>query len=142
MPDSSAIQFESKRLRGLTAAECRCLRALTSGDKDSHLLAVLRERPDHARCFLARAGEEIVGWALARWFAPFEEAPRNAHISVFVNPAWRRQGLGQELVEQAAQFARTHRLTAWVYAGNAEQRAFYQTCGHPVKVTSTPFQSH
>jgi GNAT superfamily N-acetyltransferase len=91
------------------------------------------------RCFLAWSGDAIVGWSLARWFAPFEDSPRNAHISVFVDPDWRRRGLGHRLVDQAAEFAAAHRLTPWVYAGTAEQADFFRACERPVSVVATPF---
>lgn len=139
MTDLSPIRFESKPLRRITAVERRRLRVLTAGSKDSHLLHVLRERPAHVQCFLACSGDEIVGWSLARWFARFEDSPRNAHISVFVDPDWRRQGLGRQLVEQAAEFARAHRLIPWVSADTVEQSAFFQSCERPVGVVTTPF---
>ena len=139
MTDLPAIHFESKPLRCITAAESQRLRVLTAGGTDSHLLTVLRERPHNVQCFLAWDGEEIVGWSLARWFAPFEDSPRNAHVSVFVDPAWRRHGLGRVLVGQAVDFVAAHRLRPWVYAGTADQLAFVRACGHAVGVVATPF---
>jgi len=139
MTDQSAIRYESKLLRRLSLSEVRRLRVLTAGGQQSHLLAVLRERPACARCFLAWEGEVIVAWSLARWFAPFAQAPRNAHISVFVDPDWRRRGLGRRLLGQAVEFAAAHRLRPWVYAGQAEQSAFFRACDQRADVVSTPF---
>jgi GNAT superfamily N-acetyltransferase len=147
MTDQFVIRFESKPLRRIGPAESRRLRVLTAGGKQSHLLAVLRERPAHAQCFLAwGAGadgadeDQIVGWSLARWFAPFVDAPRNAHVSVFVDPAWRRLGLGRQLLGQAVGFAVAHRLRPWVYAGHQDQSAFFRACGHHTGIVGTPFQ--
>ena len=139
MTEQPAIRFESKPLRRLSLPEFRRLRALTAGGKQSHLLAVLRERPAHARCFLAWEGDEIVGWSLTRWFAPFADAPRNAHVSVFVDPVWRRLGLGRTLLGQAVEFAAAHRLRPWVYAGHADQLAFFRACDYRADVVATPF---
>lgn len=141
MTDQSAIRFESKPLRRLGQSESRRLRELTSGDRQSHLLAVLRERPEYAQCFLAWGGGEIVGWSLARWFAPFTDRPRNAHVSVFVDPAWRRLGLGRDLLGQAVEFAAAHRLRPWVYAGHSDQSAFFRACASPAGIVGTPFRS-
>lgn len=146
MTQQSAIRFESKPLRRIGPSESRRLRVLTAGGKQSHLLAVLRERPAHAQCFLARGGradgvdeEQILGWSLVRWFAPFVDAPRNAHVSVFVDPTWRRLGLGRELLGQAVEFAVAHRLRPWVYAGRPEQSAFFRACDYQAGIVGTPF---
>jgi len=139
MTDQCAIRFESKPLRRLRPSEFRRLRTLTAGGKQSHLLTVLRERPAWAQCFLAWQGEEILGWSLARWIAPLTDAPRNAHVSVFVDPAWRRLGLGRRLLDQAVEFAVGHRLRPWVYAGHADQSAFFRACDARVGVVTTPF---
>ena len=139
MSDQVPVQFEAGPLRGLALADVRRLRVLTVGGKDSHLMMLLRQRPAHARCFLARVGEEIVGWSAVRWFAPFTEAPRNAHVSVFVDPQWRRRGLGRQLLDQAVAFALTHRLRPWVYAGHGDQTAFFRACACPAGVVATPF---
>ena len=139
MASPPEIRFESRPLRAISPSERSRLRELAVGGQDSHLRMVLREHPAHVQCFLAWSGDEIVGWSLARWFAPFEDSPRNAHISVFVDPRWRRQGLGRHLIDQAAAFATAHRLIPWVYAGTAEQADFFRACGGPVKVVTTPF---
>ena len=141
MIDQSAIRFESRPLRGIGLSDARRLRALTTGDKQSHMLAVLREHPDYVQCFLAWDGDEIVGWSLARWFAPFTDSPRNAHLSVFVHPAWRRLGLGRQLLGQAVEFAVAHRLKPWVYAGRPEQSAFFRACAYQAGIVGTPFRS-
>ncbi|QVL47584.1 MAG: GNAT family N-acetyltransferase [Thiocapsa sp.] len=103
-------------------------------------LAVLREHPKQAPHFLARSEFEILGWSLVRWFKPFCERPRNAHLSVFVAPEWRRYGLGRALIEEAVQFAVTHGLTAWVYAGGSDQRDFYRRCPSVEHISDTPFR--
>ena len=139
MTSPTEIRFESRPLRDIAPLERNRLRELTDGGQDSHLRMVLREHPAHVQCFLAWSGDEIVGWSLARWFAPFEDSPHNAHISVFVDLRWRRQGLGRHLIDQAAEFASAHRLIPWVYAGTAEQAHFFRACSRPVKVVSTPF---
>lgn len=139
MTDQPSVRIEARPLRGLSLAELRRLRALTLGGRDSHLLTLLKERPVHARCWLASAEEDIVGWSAARWFAPFSEGPRNAHLSVFVDPDWRRQGVGRQLLDQAVAFALAHRLRPWVYAGHEDQSAFFRACDCPVGVVATPF---
>ncbi|WP_295386023.1 GNAT family N-acetyltransferase [uncultured Thiodictyon sp.] len=140
MTDQSAIRFESKPLRGIGRSESQRLRELTTGDRQSHMLAVLREHPEYAQCFLAWDGDEIVGWSLARWFAPFVEGPRNAHVSVFVDPAWRRLGLGRQLLGQAVEFAVAHRLRPWVSAGAPDQSAFFRACASGAGIVGTPFR--
>jgi GNAT superfamily N-acetyltransferase len=139
MTDPSAVRFEARALRGLSLAEFRRLRTLTQGGRESHLLTLLKERPVHARCYMAWAGDEIVGWSAVRWFAPFTDAPRNAHVSVFVDPDWRRRGLGRRLLDQAVEFALAHRLRPWVYAGHEDQSAFFRACASPAGVVATPF---
>ncbi|QVL47611.1 MAG: GNAT family N-acetyltransferase [Thiocapsa sp.] len=124
-------------MSALTSSERHRLRILTDGTGDSHMLAVLREHPKQALCFLARSEFEILGWSLVRWFKPFCERPRNAHLSVFVAPEWRRYGLGRALIEEAVQFAVTHGLTAWVYAGGSDQRDFYLRCPSVEHISDT-----
>ena len=65
MTKQSAIRFESKSLRRLSLAELKRLRALTTGGKQSHLLAVLRERPKHARSALRLARRRLLVAATA-----------------------------------------------------------------------------
>jgi GNAT superfamily N-acetyltransferase len=133
------IHYESKPLQQLRFAECARLRLLTSEDPESHMRAILRERPRHVQCFLAWYEETIIGWSLARWFAPFDDSPRNAHISVFVDPEWRRYGLGRTLVGMAVEFATAHRLTPWVYAGAPHQLQFFRACEHRANIVTRPF---
>ena len=140
MENRPETRFESRPLQAIAPLERERLCELTAGGADSHLLRVLREHPPHVRCFLAWSGDQIVGWSLAIWFAPFDQSPRNAHVSVFVDPHWRRLGLGRVLVDQAAAFACAHRLTPWVYAGTAAQADFFRACSHPVSVATTPFR--
>jgi len=139
MTDQPPVRFEARPLRGLSPAESRRLRTLTLGGRDSHLMMLLKERSVHARCFLAWSGEDIVGWSAVRWFAPFSEGPRNAHLSVFVDPDWRRRGVGRQLLDQAVEFALAHRLRPWVYAGHEDQSAFFRACDCPAGVVATPF---
>jgi GNAT superfamily N-acetyltransferase len=89
---------------------------------------------------LARSDAEILGWSLARWFKPFSERPRNAHLSVFVALEWRRCGLGRALIEEAVRFAVGHGLTAWVYAGGSDQREFYRRCPSVEHISDMPFR--
>lgn len=139
MTEPPEIRYESKPLQQLSFAERARLRLLTAEDPESHMRAILRERPPHVQCFLACHEETIVGWSLARWFAPFDASPRNAHISVFVDPQWRRHGLGRALLGQAVEFATAHRLTPWVYAGAAHQLQFFRACEHRTNIVSRPF---
>ncbi|WP_170164801.1 GNAT family N-acetyltransferase [Thiocapsa rosea] len=127
-------------MSALTPSERHRLRMLTDGTGDSHMLAVLHEHPKQALCFLARCDGEILGWSLVRWFKPFSERPRNAHLSVFVAPEWRRYGLGRALIEDAVRFAVAHALVAWVYAGASEQRDFYHRCPSVEHISDTPFR--
>lgn len=139
-PQTCEVRIEEKPLSALTSSERTRLRSLTDGTGDSHMLAVLREHPKQALCFLARSESEILGWSLVRWFKPFSERPRNAHLSVFVAPEWRRCGLGRALVEDAVRFAVAHGLTAWVYAGGSAQRDFYRRCPSVEHISDTPFR--
>ena len=139
-PATYEVRIEEKPLSGLTPSERNRLRILTDGTGDSHMLAVLREHPKQALCFLARSDNEILGWSLVRWFKPFSERPRNAHLSVFVSPEWRRCGLGRALIANAVQFAVAHGLVAWVYAGRRDQREFYRRCPPVEHISDTPFR--
>lgn len=140
-PDGSLFQFETKPLLALTAAEQVRLRELTIGTPDSYMLASLRERPRRTQCFLARSGPTLVGWSLARWFKDFADHPRNAHLSVFVDPQWRRRGLGRILLGQAVAFSKEHRLVPWVYGEQTGQLAFYRACPMPLHISRTPFET-
>jgi GNAT superfamily N-acetyltransferase len=137
--EPTKIHFDSKPLQQLRFAEHAQLRLLTNPDPESHMRAILRERPRFVHCFFAWHEETIVGWSMARWFAPFEASPRNAHISVFVDPLWRRHGIGRALLGQAVAFATSHRLTPWVYAGARHQLQFFRACEHSTHIISTPF---
>jgi GNAT superfamily N-acetyltransferase len=139
-PSTYEVRIQPKPLSALTLTERKHLRLLTDGTGDSHMLAVLRENPKQACCFLAETQGEILGWSLARWFKPFSERPRNAHLSVFVAPEWRGYGLGRALIEEAVRFAAAHGLMAWVYAGASDQRDFYRRCPSVEHVSRTPFQ--
>ncbi|EGV16807.1 GCN5-related N-acetyltransferase [Thiocapsa marina 5811] len=139
-PATHDVRIEEKPLSALTSSERNRLRILTDGTGDSHMLAVLREHPKQALCFLARSESEILGWSLVRWFKPFCERPRNAHLSVFVAPGWRHYGLGQALIEEAVQLAVAHGLVAWVYAGRSDQRDFYRRCPSVDHISNIPFR--
>ncbi len=138
LPDSVVI--DSVALRSLRAPERLRLFKLTSGDPDSHMLSLLRGRPELARCFLARRDAEILGWSVARWYKPPAERPRNAHISVFIDPQWRRHGLGRALIVAATDFAIGLGIVPWVSAAGDEQLAFYQACPW-VRIARAPFQT-
>ncbi len=134
-----SIVLESKPLKALVQSERKQLRQLTDGTRDSHMLAVLRENPKHACCFLARQGEDIVAWSLARWFKPLSERPRNAHLSVFVSPQWRRRGLGRCLIGIAVGFVKQNGMVPWVFAGQSDQLEFYRECQAVTHISRTPF---
>lgn len=138
----SEKSFESKNLRALTASEHSQLVPLTLGGQNSYMLAALRDRPEFARCFLARSEGTIIGWSLVRWFKRFEDHPRNAHLSVFVAAEWRRKGLGRCLLTRAIIFCRKHRLTPWVYGETAAQMNFYKACHADDYVSSRPFETN
>lgn len=135
----AGVVIDGRPLRALRRPQRARLRELTSGEPDSHMLLVLRESPEHAQCFIASHAGEIVGWSLARWFNPLSEPPRNAHISVFVAPDWRRCGLGRALTAAAAEFVVGLGLVPWVSASRDEQLAFYRGC-RGVRIARTPFQ--
>jgi GNAT superfamily N-acetyltransferase len=136
LPDGVVI--ESLALRSIHGPDWLRLRQLTSGEPDSHMRALLRERPEQARCFLARRDADILGWSVARWYKPLAERPRNAHISVFIDPAWRRHGLGRVLTSAASDFVAALGLAPWVSAADDAQLAFYQTCP-TVRIARAPF---
>ena len=54
-------------------------------------------------------------------------------LSVYVHPAWQRQGLGRQLVEALLKRARaaadTHLVVALITAGNAASIALHRACG-------------
>jgi GNAT superfamily N-acetyltransferase len=138
LPDGVVI--DSVALRALRGPERLRLFRLTSGEPDSHMRSLLRERPELARCFLARRDAEILGWSVARWYKPPAERPRNAHISVFIDPDWRRHGLGRALTAAAAGFVTNLGIVPWVSAAGDEQLAFYQACA-AVRIARAPFQT-
>lgn len=135
------VSFEAKNLRDLTASEQTQLLPLTLGGRNSYMLAALKDRPEFARCFLARSEDRIIGWSLARWFKRFEDRPRNAHLSVFVAPDRRRRGLGRCLLSQAMAFCSEHGLMPWVFGETSSQLSFYKACHAEGHMTLTPFET-
>lgn len=136
------VSFEAKNLRDLTASEQTQLLPLTLGGQNSYMLAALRDRPEFARCFLARSEDRIIGWSLVRWFKRFEHHPRNAHLSVFVAAEWRRRGLGRCLLTHAIAFCRNHGLTPWAFAETDNQMNFYKACHADGHVSRRPFETN
>lgn len=93
------------------------------------------ERPDFsdelgrsvARCWVARRGERLVGYALG-WLA----ADRGEVMSIGVEPAERGQGIGRALLERLASRMREEGATELVLevrAGNGAAVALYEAMG-------------
>jgi GNAT superfamily N-acetyltransferase len=69
------------------------------------------------------------------------EQPIAQLISMWVDPLYRRQGIGQQLVEHVADWARLRgacRLELWVTVGNSPASALYDRCGFTVTSQCKP----
>ncbi len=83
-----------------------------------------------ARYVVARAGEQIVGFA-GIWMMVDE-----AHVTTFsVHPDWRRQSIGRQLLLNLAELASTigaRRLTLEVRESNEQAQALYRSFGFDI----------
>ena len=102
---------ETWPLSSLPPEEIGRMYELCSPASDSHMRTLLRNRTLLACCWLARESGLVTGWAVTQWYLPFSAHPRNAHLSVSVDPAYRRQGIGRVLAGEAITFALAHNLT-------------------------------
>jgi len=55
--------------------------------------------------------------------------PMRHYISLFVNPSFRRQGIGKKLMNKAIAFSKRNKYTPIVYGKTNHQLSFYQSCG-------------
>lgn len=115
-------------------------RLRTVGRVDDRLIHGIRKilANPGAAILIASAGDKVVGFAEVH-VRETEEDPaivqrRYAHLqSLAVSPAYRRQGLGRELVRAAHQWAREHGATEiqvdiWEFPGGP--LAFYDKLGY------------
>jgi ribosomal protein S18 acetylase RimI-like enzyme len=95
------------------------------------------ERPDRA-VFIALAGSRPIGMAFVKSALPPEPAFLGG---MWVNPDFRRRGVGHSLVQQGLNFLRLAgqtELSLWVTRGHDGVQAFYRALGfRDTGVTST-----
>lgn len=102
-----------KQLRKLTL---HCYSGLNH--EIDNLLRTMRAREVKAKVLLAYSGKELVGWALmsrepSDYTFPKKEGFKEGDgvlFEVFVNPAYRRQGIATEIVKVARRKAGPYRL--------------------------------
>jgi len=76
--------------------------------------------------------ERTHGWEKGRIFAYIVFAHHGHIISIAVDPAWRRKGIGKILLERAIAHPRIRKLRAEVRVSNKGAQAFYEEMGFRV----------
>lgn len=101
-----------------------------------HLLSDAKYRKVNAKVLLACKGDRLVAWALmSKEETDFhfqytgQYRPQDGYlIEVFVDPKFRRQGIGRELMKVARRKAGPYRLC--VAPWDERSRSFYQSFSH------------
>lgn len=89
-------------------------------------------RSDRAIMLLAQAESQLVGELSLRAISPRRAVAHVATLGMSVKAAWRRRGVGRELLEAALEWAPTagmRRIELYVYARNAPAIALYERFG-------------
>jgi len=105
---------------------------VTAGDV-SRRLAALARLPDHAVYVAAVPGEEVVGWVHLYVDHSLLHNPLVALGGIIVDEAYRGQGIGRRLMEQAETWGRARGCTAVYLKTNVirhEAHAFYESLGY------------
>lgn len=122
------MQISETPFYNLTATERAQLAQLTV-DNRSHMARVLQEAPLRSMCWLATEADSVAGWSLVRWYSPQVKSITMGYLSVFVDPLWRRRGLGRELVRCGVVFAEEKSMYICAYGFKKQQQEFYLSCG-------------
>lgn len=89
--------------------------------------------------------EDASGWVgLAGCFLDTDDEGSAELISMWVDPAYRGQGLGRRLVEQVVDWARgngARSISLWVTDGNSAATALYARCGFKRTEETQPLPS-
>ena len=104
-------------------------------DADSHVFFNERTTPDHV--LVAEVDGAVIGFVTLR---PATSLPSNAHVlqiqGLGVDPAYQGRGVGQALLEAAAEEARrrgARKLSLRVLGSNTTARRLYERCGFAVE---------
>ncbi|MEI9479572.1 MAG: GNAT family N-acetyltransferase [Deltaproteobacteria bacterium] len=76
--------------------------------------------------------ERTHGWEKGQIFAYIVFARDGHIISIAIDPAWRRKGIGKALLERAINHPRIKKLRAEVRVSNKGAQAFYEEMGFQV----------
>ncbi|MEJ5310501.1 MAG: GNAT family N-acetyltransferase [Anaerolineae bacterium] len=96
-------------------------------------LVELGQQADHAVYVAAAPGEEAVGWIHLYIDHSLLHSPLVALGGIVVDQAYRGQGIGRRLMEQAETWGREHHCTAVYLKTNVirhEAHAFYESLGY------------
>ena len=85
----------------------------------------------HVLHWAAWAGAEVVGFVFCLVLPMRKEPARELLLyEIGVREAWRRRGVGRQLIAAMTDWMRTERIeTAWVLAGHEGAERFYEACG-------------
>jgi len=85
----------------------------------------------HVLHWAAWAGHEVVGLVFCLVLPMRKEPARELLLyEIGVRSAWRRRGVGRQLIAATTDWMRAEGIeTAWVLAGHAGAERFYEACG-------------
>jgi len=139
------VSIYEKRLHDLTKTEREILTNLTISE-DSHMAYVLKENPSKTMSWIAQIKDKntklktIIAWSLMRWYSPDIRSVNCSYISLFVNPLFRRQGIGKQLIQRTIEYSQKNQYTPIVYGKTKLQFSFYKACGiDPAQITQKAF---
>lgn len=145
IPTSGPI--EVARFQRVEGDACRNCHQRSRDDAPDVFVSSHRDSWDHKRwaehCHTYAASTVNAGWraALPRgiWVARAEAVLRYENAfeveigGVWVDPAWRRRGLAQAVLDRAHHWADHHdadRIVLWVHASNEAAQSLYRGCGY------------
>lgn len=131
--DSDEIKIYTKSVTSLSPAEHSALFALTN-EAESAMKEVLGKYKSGAIAVIAKMGAKIIGWASVLHARAIKDNPnlnRLFFIGVFVEPQYRRTGIGKKLGMEATRQAKKCRSDAVIMAQGIDERAvaFYSSLG-------------
>lgn len=100
------------------------------------------ERSEHAIMLIAQAEGQLVGELSLRTISQRRAVRHVATLGMSVKAAWRRKGVGRELLSAALEWAPTagiKRIELYVYARNTPAIALYERLGFAIEGTRRGF---